>query len=49
MNTFDSNGWEASVSSRGNGRVPRIHANGFNYNDKGVMDRLNLGNACEKA
>lgn len=44
MNTFDSEGKNDSVSSRGNGHAPRIHANAFHYNDKGVLDRLRLGN-----
>jgi hypothetical protein len=44
MNTFDTNGRVDSVSSRGSGHAPHILANAFHYNDKGVMDRLRLGN-----
>jgi RHS repeat-associated protein len=44
MDTFDSEGKVDSVSSRGAGHAPHIFANGFHYNDKGVMDRLRLGN-----
>jgi RHS repeat-associated protein len=44
MNTFDAEGKVDSVSSRGAGHAPHIFANGFHYNDKGVMDRLRLGN-----
>jgi RHS repeat-associated protein len=44
MNTFDAEGKNDSISSRGAGHAPHIFANGFHYNDKGVMDRLRLGN-----
>jgi hypothetical protein len=45
MNTFDAEGKSDSISSRGAGHAPHIFANGFHYNDKGVMDLLRLGNS----
>jgi RHS repeat-associated protein len=44
QSAFDSEGKVGSVSSRGAGHAPHIFANAFHYNDKGVMDRLRLGN-----
>ncbi|MEO6394210.1 MAG: RHS repeat-associated core domain-containing protein, partial [Pyrinomonadaceae bacterium] len=42
-NTFDSLGKLASVSSGALNQTPHIYANGFGYNEKGVMDRMRLG------
>jgi RHS repeat-associated protein len=44
-NSFDSLGRLASVSSKANQTAtPRVYANGFGYNDKGVLNRMRLGN-----
>jgi RHS repeat-associated protein len=44
-NSFDSLERLASVSSKaGPAQTPRIYANGFGYNDKGVLNRMRLGN-----
>ena len=44
-NSFDSMGRIASVSSQtGPTQTSRIYGNGFGYNDKGILNRMRLGN-----
>ena len=44
-NSFDNFGRLSGVSSQANSnQTPRIYANGFGYNDKGVLNRMRLGN-----